>query len=313
MDKENNCAPSPSSEQPARVFESNRYVVLRNREGIADSLRWFASLASEQLPRGGDDNASLLRQLWRALQHTRDADRRYFVLRYDCPNGEPADPAARLALARYAGLIRDDSMVLSNGLLSALRETDPRIQHDEPVTNRTHTSAMECLDAEAGLIAAMRPVESDPDALLKDMLLVIQRHGLRVDLPLSEMRLAGVLARAVRAAVDEQHNTVATLALPAQEIARRLAKTVTDVTWTVSDDRLRIEVSFTLLGTGRSRSHTLSDISSDIPEGVDAEDRFAQEVVLRTCRDVAHALVFGTVPNPTQNDDRDMDMVDLVR
>lgn len=165
---------------PNRGFDRGRYTVLRNRPDVMALLSSVLEAKRDnqferRLLEAGfvDDVLTILN--W--LEDRGGEGKRYFVLRYDCRDGEPADPVARRALAHYADLTKDVNATFADELQGELIRTEPRVMADrdnEP-TERTHTDALQAVDAAAELIEGQ---EHDREAALcRDIATVINRHS----------------------------------------------------------------------------------------------------------------------------------------
>lgn len=132
-------------------FDRSRYFV---RKAYPDVARALAVLGEAVELNGGGKWSNLLAHtdelqlLFEWLKgKPRDYDKRYFVLRYDCEDGVPADPHARLALKQYAGSVLEVNQPFAQDLYQELTATQARagIAEEPPVPHPTrHQMCLEC-------------------------------------------------------------------------------------------------------------------------------------------------------------------------
>ena len=109
------------------TFDRNRYFVRKHDRHVLKALAELAASArSGRLECMVDEDVDTLAKLLELLADWFDGDqhKRYFVLRYDCPNGEPADPDARVALAYYASLVESRNPNFAAELRAELNRTE---------------------------------------------------------------------------------------------------------------------------------------------------------------------------------------------
>lgn len=182
---------SPSDEVPCmrldapnRGFDRSRYTVLKNDPDVAWAIRDVLRLLRGEhvghtsITSADPDSAERMGRVFADWFEGKGSEhKRYFVLRYDCPDGAPADPTARRALAHYADLTKDVNAAFADELQGELIRTEPRVMADrdnEP-TERTHTDALQAVDAAAEMIEQQ---ELDRDAaFVREIAAVINRYS----------------------------------------------------------------------------------------------------------------------------------------
>lgn len=150
-------------------FDRSRYFV---RKAYPDVARALAILGEAVELNGGGKWSNLLAHtdelqlLFEWLKgKERDYDKRYFVLRYDCEDGVPADPHARLALKQYAGSVLEVNQEFATDLYQELTATQARagIAEEPPVPHPPrHQMCLECF-AQVELPDDDTPVDECPN------------------------------------------------------------------------------------------------------------------------------------------------------